>query len=604
MAKDRLGAVAKNRNYLERDVTRWFRAAVDAIVRFFWAVVGLVKRLFRGIANLANRIFPAVGDRARKVASDLRPSETSGGRGARRNLRSGALIAVGVILFFGIGSVVVRSMASGSDPESFGLRAETMIAIEGPIAADVPTCPDGPSEPPIDYSETSTLADELDVFNGELIPVHLVLTPRSRKSVESVTFEAAWPSAIAPDGPICTFLISNGSEATLTSEPASDGGTTFTIVNPAPNTATTVEVWLRAVDPVSGVPFSTDLASATGEVIVDPLGGRLVVEARDNTAEPTVEFPPVIQVWYGDTQPVGERGRAQKWVNVVGNVSDQDGISSFTYSLNGGPAVELETGPDQRRLVRPGDFNVQLDYDDLVEGPNQVAITAVDQTDLSTTETVILLLEDVPPPTLPFETSFNPINSILAQASVIDGPWFINEDGTVTTDVLAYDRVLGIGDVSWRDYEVSLRVTVHALGTEYQTPQSGNAASVGLGLRWVGHTQRETENPYIGFYPTGALLSHKWFSDDGWNLVGNDGSPRSSFASTPELDVTYNWRARVETVVGGTEYSFKSWAVDAVEPAEWDMQILEDNGPASGSVVLIAHHVDADFSNVTVTPLG
>jgi hypothetical protein len=117
-------------------------------------------------------------------------------------------------------------------------------------------------------------------------------------------------------------------------------------------------------------------------------------------------------------------------------------------------------------------------------------------------------------------------------------------------------------------------------------------------------TQRDDENPFTDVYPTGALLSHEWFTDQGWTLAGNNGSPKAEFESTPEFDVTYNWRARVETVADGTEYRFKSWATDVGEPAEWDMTILEDEGPATGSVVLIAHHVDADFSNVTVTPLN
>lgn len=584
------------RNYLERRWKVWFYTVRDSLIRWFRALAALLMRMFGVAGRGAKGTVSAVREIPISVGSD-EPREGS-------RVRSLPFLALGTAAVLVLAFAVVRLMASGNDPESFGLRADTMVLVDGPIAAEVPSCPDRPSESPIEYSETSALADELQVFDGELIAVRLVLSPRDQNAPDALTFDATWPNTVNDDSPMCVFLIPNGSETTLESEPKASGGASFTVVDPSADGPTTIEVWLEAEDPVSGVPFSTDLSSESNDIIVDPLGGRLVVDVRQTTASATVEFPPVIRLWYGDIQPAGSRGRPQEWVNVVGNVSDHDGITSLTYSLNGGPDISLEMGPDQRRLVRLGDFNVQLDYNELVNGPNQVAITATDQAGLTSTETVTLLLDDLPAPTLPFETSFNPANSILEQASVVDGPWFINEDGTVTTDGLAYDRILAIGDVSWQDYEVSLQVTVHALGTEYQTPQSGNAASVGLGLRWVGHTQRDVENPFIGFYPTGALLAHKWFSDQGWTLMGNNGSPRNGFDSTPEFDVTYNWRARVETVADGTEYRFKSWATDVGEPADWDMTILEDDGPAAGSVVLIAHHAAADFSNVIVTPLN
>ncbi len=586
----------RQRNYLERRWQVWFDTVVDEVIRWFRALVAALMWVFRGAARGAKGTVSAVREIPNSVGSDEPPE------GSPMRWRPVWALGIGAVLILAV--TVVRLMASGSDAASFDLRANTMILVDGPIAADIPPCPDGPSESPIDYSETSTLAERLQVFGGELIAVRLVLDPSGQDAPDALTFDARWPNTVSNDGPVCTFLISNGSETTLISEQTANGGTSFTVVDPSADRPTTVEVWLEAEDPVAGVRFTTNLSSESNDVIVDPLGRRLVVEVRENAADAAVEFPPVIRVWYGDTQPVGSRGRPQEWVNVVGNVSDHDGISSLTYSLNGDLDSSLEMGPDLRRLVRLGDFNIQLDYDELVTGPNTVAITATDQTGLNSTEIVTLLVEDLPAPTLPFETSFDPTSSILGQASVVDGPWFINEDATVTTDGFAYDRILAIGDMSWQDYEVFLQVTVHSLGTEYETTQSGNVASVGLGLRWVGHTQRDDENPFTDVYPTGALLSHEWFTDQGWTLAGNNGSPKAEFESTPEFDVTYNWRARVETVADGTEYRFKSWATDVGEPAEWDMTILEDEGPATGSVVLIAHHVDADFSNVTVTPLN
>ena len=44
-------------------------------------------------------------------------------------------------------------------------------------------------------------------------------------------------------------------------------------------------------------------------------------------------------------------GRPQAWVNVLGRVTDPDGISSLTYSLNGGPEQILSMGENTVRLV-------------------------------------------------------------------------------------------------------------------------------------------------------------------------------------------------------------------------------------------------------------
>jgi len=46
--------------------------------------------------------------------------------------------------------------------------------------------------------------------------------------------------------------------------------------------------------------------------------------------------PPVIDVWYGSSQPFGQNGDPQVWVNILGNVSDVDGdLSLLEYRLNG-----------------------------------------------------------------------------------------------------------------------------------------------------------------------------------------------------------------------------------------------------------------------------
>jgi hypothetical protein len=55
-------------------------------------------------------------------------------------------------------------------------------------------------------------------------------------------------------------------------------------------------------------------------------------------------------------------------------------------------------------------------------------------------------------------------------AHVVDGLWSLNTDSVEPT-ILGYDRLIAIGDIGWRDYEVTVPITVHALEPSgYQSP--------------------------------------------------------------------------------------------------------------------------------------
>lgn len=94
---------------------------------------------------------------------------------------------------------------------------------------------------------------------------------------------------------------------------------------------------------------------------------------------------PLIDVWYGLDQSFGHLGNPQPWCNILGNVSDPDGVDEIAYSLNGAPEVFLNIGPDNRRLEEDGDFNIDIWCDDMSVGANQVVVRARDDQGVEST---------------------------------------------------------------------------------------------------------------------------------------------------------------------------------------------------------------------------
>ena len=56
-------------------------------------------------------------------------------------------------------------------------------------------------------------------------------------------------------------------------------------------------------------------------------------------------------------------------------------------------------------------------------------------------------------------------------------------------------------------------------------------------------------------------------------------------------------------VDGGVEYSWKVWRQGAPEPEQWDLTVLEDNGPPTGSVGVMRATIDIQFGDISVTPI-
>jgi regulation of enolase protein 1 (concanavalin A-like superfamily) len=302
---------------------------------------------------------------------------------------------------------------------------------------------------------------------------------------------------------------------------------------------------------------------------------------------------PTIDVWYGLNQSFGHLGTSQPWANILGNVSDPDGVASLVYTLNGGSQVSLTIGPDGRRLQSSGDFNVDLATADLLEGNNSVVITATDNLSNQTVTTVTVNYTSAVTATLPTTVTWSDATNIEDEAQLVDGLWALEAPSQVRTSIIGYDRLISIGETSWTDYDVKVPITIH-----------GTSGSFGCGilLRWNGHTDNPIAGtqPKSGYLPLGAIC---WYRSGRIEIYGNNGDILGTDSRTLTLGTEYWFQARVETIAGvGGKYSFKVWEVGQPEPPTWDIvgqEALSD--PQNGSMMLISHYADASYGDVEVT---
>lgn len=308
---------------------------------------------------------------------------------------------------------------------------------------------------------------------------------------------------------------------------------------------------------------------------------------------------PAITVWYGPAQTFGPNGDPQKWVNIVGNVT---GAVSLTYTLNGGPTKTLAIGSNDSRLINNGDFNIELDYTILNPGNNTVNITAMDSMSGTTTADIIVNYQARAAAWAPgvYTTDWSTAAKIGDIAQIVDGNWMIDA-GKVRPISTGFDRLIAIGDMSWRDYTVTVPVTVYSI-------DKNKSPGIGLILRWMGHFDNGAGlQPLVGWRRLGVLAWYRYdkaTDTEGLQILGNGGQSLATkgFSLTP--GETYIYKVSVTSNADPKKtatYRFKVWPQAQAEPAAWDFELDGRAGePRSGSIVLVTHHADVSFGNVTV----
>lgn len=327
------------------------------------------------------------------------------------------------------------------------------------------------------------------------------------------------------------------------------------------------------------------------------------------TAQP---HGPSIDVWYHADQQFGAAGSPVRFVNILGRIAPADTIANATFSLNGGTATGLKLGPDSRRLAKSGDFNVEVETDSLREGENTVLIAAKDKSGHEGSQLVRVHYTARAVPRLPAEVKWNAVSRIDQAAQVLDGRWELTPEGVRTVEI-GYDRLIAVGDMYWKDFEVCVPITIHSFDTSVHGHQPSVHSAAGVVLRWHGHLDWDGTRPRWGYAPAGAIAWYSFIPElDGYRLTfmgGPDMNVRF-FGSDPmarqlQLGVAYFFKARVQSRVGRpAHYRLKVWKVGSPEPERWDLSADGMKGELTqGSILLIAHHADATFGDVRVAAL-
>jgi Chitobiase/beta-hexosaminidase C-terminal domain len=332
----------------------------------------------------------------------------------------------------------------------------------------------------------------------------------------------------------------------------------------------------------------------------------------------------IFDAWYTDSQSFGLLGNPQRWVNIVGNVSDAQGITKLEYKVNGGPYKTLNVGPDDRRLPGIGDFNADILGSTLGVGSNTIKLRATDGQGNKSTYDIQVQWGDTAVWDLPYAVDWGGINSPTDGLQIIDGNWVLEND-TVTLGNLdvGYDRLAVIGDATWGSYEALVPVTVNAIAPDGGNDPKSFGPGVGVMMHWNGHNDDPSvsgEQPLFGFKPNNGadptpLGSILWWRDPanvnkptGLQVTDNRAVTQASDTSfNLELGTQYLIRTRAEVKATGVTYSMKMWKASTTEPSAWTLTYtagIDDFEPQSGALILVSHEVDASYGSVIVTPAG
>ncbi len=317
---------------------------------------------------------------------------------------------------------------------------------------------------------------------------------------------------------------------------------------------------------------------------------------------------PVIELWYGDVQSFGNIGHPQRWVNILGTIHTKDTPVHVSYTLNQGLPTTFSLGRNMTRLARAGDFNLELDRNLLLAGKNRVAISVITNQGKTYFKrmTVKYLPGTVWP--LPYRVQWQKEKFLTDAVQVVDGKWRLTSEGIYTENAY-YDRIVALGDSTWKDYEVMVDVKFHGFTSPVPEPPVYGVSHAAIALRWPGHDP-DQHQPHVKWYPLGATCEFRLFdnTDSCCFRIINDHDLYQEKARVLHSIIMNRWyrmKARVQSRGDTTLYAAKLWVLHGPEPSDWDIVSREGKTDLQkGSALLIAHHTKVTFGNISARPVS
>ena len=132
-----------------------------------------------------------------------------------------------------------------------------------------------------------------------------------------------------------------------------------------------------------------------------------------------------IDIWYCQNQSFGKLGNPQKWINILGRVYSKTPIKMMTYRLNGQSPRKLSFGPDKRRLIGIGDFNIDIDIDELISEKNEIFIEVFDIQNQKGCKNIFFDFQKKSL-SLPLTIEWQKETDIQKKAAIVDGIWVVD----------------------------------------------------------------------------------------------------------------------------------------------------------------------------------
>ena len=207
-----------------------------------------------------------------------------------------------------------------------------------------------------------------------------------------------------------------------------------------------------------------------------------------------------INLWYGTEQNF-VLGQPQRWINVLGTITEPQRLLALMVRLNGGGYRKLHVGTDGLRLRGFGDFNAEFPVSFCWMGRIRLNSSPPPITkgrSTSTTVRVNFAAHTVWP--LPYHIRWQNAALISDAVQVVDGKWSLSGMGIRPVHP-AYDRLIVLGDHNWTDVRVRIALTLH----EFVPGDQGHLqGGFGILTRWTGH-YADAYKPSLSGVPAGRL---------------------------------------------------------------------------------------------------